>query len=409
MIRRLLSIAVAILLFTSATQVFGDMGEHSAKLPLLQNPQWPDGLADMLNCPGRVYGFSYNFADSFFFVGDAADFNDFMARYAKLEGVSHKLTLLAGPGEISLFNSGPISYDWAITLCFYFREGKRHGDVSVSLRVAGQVELVKVDVPTNVVVQAGGDAEELAGFVAAHEAKRKETQETTDPKRPDAAQSGGTATYKSERLLFGKVSLTEDGSRVLSVVLDESGGTRTGYDVLYADVNLNGEFEESERFAAAATQRHGTWLASSSFAPVNLSVPYNKKAEGIADRCQVSLGYRQYPRHGVAEEISVTVRFKLRGSNTEWEFVFSGGVKPAKSLEKASVWSVGEKPTLGVFAGPDGYRKGNLGLGLNFAAGENKLQCWKGGQPVKAQAVIRRPGGEVVHKGEATPDKFSFG
>lgn len=406
---RLPAIVAALLVVTPAPQLFGDMGEYTTKLPLLQNPQWPEGLADMLNCPGRVYGLSYNFADSFFFVGDSADFNDFIARYGKLEGLSHKLTLVAGPGEIRPFNGGPIPYDWAITMSFYLRDGKRHGDASIALRVGGQVDLNRVDVPTNVMVQAGGGGEELTKFVASHEAKGSKENDTTPRTPPSATQSAGTTLFKSERLLFAKVALTEDASRVLFVAFDESGGTRTGYDLLCADVNFNGKFEETERFAASATDRKNGWLASSSFAPIKLDLPFNKKAQGIENPCQVSLGYRQYPRHGVAEEISVTARFKLRENDTEWEFAFSGGVKPAKSLEKASVWSAQSKPTLALFASPDGYRKGNLGLGLNFAAGENKLECWKAGQPVKAQAIIRKPDGEVVHRGEATPDKFSFG
>ncbi|NQT84026.1 hypothetical protein HQ563_13450 [bacterium] len=96
---------------------------------------------------------------------------------------------------------------------------------------------------------------------------------------------------------------------VNSVALDESNGTRTGCDLLYADTNFNGEFEESERYVSTAAKRHGAWLAFSSFPPVDLNLPYNESAEGIKDPCQVSLGYRQYPRHGVAEEISIMARF----------------------------------------------------------------------------------------------------
>lgn len=407
---RLFSVAAALTVLTSAISAFGLEGEHMSGFPLGQHSQWHDGMADMLNCANRVYGFFDNFLDFFFFQGDAGDFNDFIARYAKLEGVSHKLTLVPGRGETTgIFNSGRVAYDWLITMSFYLHDGKRHGDASVALWVGGQVELAKVDVPTNVVVKAGGGGEDITKFVAAHEAKRKEKEETTSPTGPNATQPDGGAAFKSERLLFGKVSLTEDGSKVLSAVLDESGGTRSGYDLLYADTNFNGRFEESERFAATAVERHGSWLASSSFSPIQLNVPFNEKGQSIENPCQVSLGYRQYPRHGVAEEVSVTVRFKLRGSDTEWEFAFSGGVKPAKSLEKASVWSAQSKPTLEVFARPDGYIKGNLGLGLTFAAGENKLEYWKGGQAVKAQALVRKPSGKAVHRGEATPDKFSFG
>jgi hypothetical protein len=384
-------------------------GEHMAGFPVGQPPQWPRGMADMLNSPNRVYGFFFNFGDSFFFAGDAQDFNDFVRHYAGLEGVSHRLILLPGRGKTGLFDRGRIGFDWAVSMSFYLQEGKPVGDAGVSLWVDGQVELEKVEVPANVVVQAGGDSGKIMGFISAREAERGEEKERAKAVAAMEAKSHEERLFKSERLLYGKVALTEDGSKVLSVVFDESGGTRSGYDLLFADVDFDGEFEKSERFAAANTNRHGSWLASSSFAPIHLNVPYSRKAEGVSNPCEVSLGYLQYPRHGVAEEISIVARFRLRQKGAQWEFAFSGGTKPAKSPEKASVWRVQDKPRMAVFARPDGYRKGNLGVGLTLTAGENKLECRKADQLVKVHVEIKTPEGEIVHRGDATPDRFTFG
>jgi len=299
-------------------------------------------------------------------------------------------------------------------MSFYLHEGKRVGGATVALWVDGQVQLSEVKLPTNVQLEANADPQAHKGtadFVAAHEAKRK-AENTTQ-----AAISSGASDarpkvpgdLRSKRPLFGKVALTEDGSKVLSVALDESGGTRTGYDLLYADVNFNGRFEESEKSAATAVKRHGTWLASSSFAPIKLKVPYNEKAQGIPDTCEVTLGYRQYPRHGVPEEVPLTAKFKLSQGATEWEYAFSGGIEPSKMLEKAPTWRAEGEPKLQMNVRPDGYRKGNLGIGLTLSAGENTLQCWNAGQPVKAHVEIKKPNGEVAHRGDATLDRFTFG
>jgi len=372
---------------------------YSPGIPVEQQPDWPAGLADLLNCPNHVYGYAGGYApalyDRLFFAGDAEDFNDFIERYARIQGMAHKLLLHPGRGE----------FDWQISVC----PNVRDLNGVLELWVGGEVELDKVIVPPKVQVSAAGPDENIAEFIRKIEARRSGKGEPKGPPPPPQPALKNGKLFKSSRVLYGKAALTQDSSRLLSVTLDESGGTRTGYDLLYADLNFDGRFDESEKSTASVMNRHGTWLASSSFPAIALGVPFNESARKVPDSCRVTIGYLQYPRYGVGEEISVTARFKLNGRDTEWEFAFTGGVKPAKSLEKASVWTVGEKPTLEAFARPDGYIKGNLGLGLNFAAGQNKLECWKGGQPVKAQAEIKKLDGVVVHRGEATPDRFSFG
>jgi hypothetical protein len=205
------------------------------------------------------------------------------------------------------------------------------------------------------------------------------------------------------------MAVTADATKTLSVVVDESRGTRTGYDVLWADVDFDGTFEESERLVATAANRQGAWFVSSSFSPIPLEVGHSEKAEGVSNPSQITLGYRSYPRHGVAEEISVVARFRLREDSSVWEHVFSGGATPSKTLAKAPVWEAEKQLSLEVFAQPDGYRKGNLGVGLTLACGGNRLECFKDGERVKAHVEIKTPDGQVAHKGDATLDRFTFG
>lgn len=409
--KNVLSVAAVIVTLGWSMPALPLMGDHMAGFPVGQPPQWPDGMAYVLNSPGRVYGFFFNFGDMFNFVGDAQDFNHFLEGYAKLKEIDPVLTLHSGRGEANQhFGGGKFPFDWVISLSGYLQEGKRVCSASLSAWVGGQIELSELKVPENIKLQGGGN-EEIAKFIAAHEARRTAPSEKRIEKPPDAGRrkSSEVRIFASERPLFGKVALTEDGSKVLCLALDESKGTWTGYDLLWADLNLNGRFEATEKFPAAGTKRHGSWLASSSFPAISLEVPFDETAEGVSNPCGVTLGYRQYPRHGVAEEISVRLTIKQRQDSALWEHSLSGSALPSKRLETAPVWKFGERPMLEVSGRPDGYRKGNLGVGLELKCGENTLQCWKGGQPVKAHVKITTPEGEVAHQGEATLDRFTFG
>ncbi len=403
------------LLFAALTwcaQAFPLMGEHMAGFPVGRNPQWPEGLADVLNSPGRVYGFFDNFLDLYFFAGDTDDFNDLLKRYSKVEGIPLKLVLHQGQGKTGTFGRDQIPFDYELAMSFWIQHGKPVCSAAVGLWVGGEVELDKVEVPPNVVVETTvnlEDHQEIARFISDQKATRRRAEGGISSQTVEEPAMTELPSFKSKRPLFGKLALNEDGSKVLSVALDESSGTRTGHDVLYADLNFNGRFEQTERFDAASANRHGSWLASSSFPPLDMDVPYNKEAQGISRPCQLTSGYRQYPRHGVPEDLSVTVRFRLREGNTTWEYAFSGSATPSKRLDKATIWRPCEKPGLEITAKPDGTRKANLGVGLELTASENKLECWKEGQPVKAHVEIKKPDRAVAHRGDATPDKFTFG
>jgi hypothetical protein len=98
----------------------------------------------------------------------------------------------------------------------------------------------------------------------------------------------------------------------------------------------------------------------------------------------------------------------LHDGDTVWDCSFTGSVNISRSLEKASVWRPGV-PKMEITAQPDGRVKGNLGIGLKLVAAENEFLCWKGGKPVEARVEIKKSDGDVVHTGQATPDKFTFG
>ncbi len=399
---------------------------HMSGVPVAQQPGWPAGLAELLNGEGRVYGYWLNGSDFFYYQGDTEAFNAFVAKYARLKGSPLKLVLHGGRGKADRLGAGgTIPYDWEVKVLWRRpqpsapREANREKsgyDVLVELWLGGEIKLNELDIPSEVKVESGG---EITSFVAAHQSGQERAEKDAPSPAPNAqtGNSGAPASpakanpisFNSKRPLYGKLALTKDGSRVLSVVLDESGGTRTGHDVLYADTNFNGRFEESERHAADKTKRYGKWLSSSSFAPIKLNVPFNENAKGIPNPCQVTLGYRLYPKPGVPEDFSVEAKVRLREGDGLWEYTIKGNLLPARTLTKAAVSGLDCAPTLQITTRADERKKGNLGIGLELVAGEHEIECSKEGKPVEAHVEIRTPDGTLVHKGDATLDKFTFG
>ncbi len=217
--------------------------------------------------------------------------------------------------------------------------------------------------------------------------------------------SGHAFSYKSRKPFYAKIILTEDGSKVLSLVFDESRGTGKGYNTIYADVNFNGSFDEAEKIKGKTEKRSGNLYCS--FRDINLKIPYNEKAKGVSNPCSVMLNYRKYG--GGREYFYVTTNIELLEDSTRWEYSFSGAIKPTERLENAAVWGPNRTPEIRITTRSDPQKKRNTGIGLGLVAGAAGFECKKGGSPVKAHVVIKDSDGKVVHKDAAELGKFVFG
>ncbi len=221
--------------------------------------------------------------------------------------------------------------------------------------------------------------------------------------------------FKSEKPLSAKVALNEDGAKLLTVVFDESKGTSTSYDMLYADVNFNGRFEQAERVTTRV--RKCSLGFHCDFPPIKVNVPYNGKAEGISDPCEVSFNYQKHSLPTrvpgavptTEEEFAASATIRLRQGTTLWTYSLRGKISPSEGSKNAPVWGFFRTPTIAITTRPDGQKKGNLGIGLALASAECQLECRKGGLPLEAHVEIKRPDGKVIHRGDATLDKFTFG
>jgi hypothetical protein len=125
------------------------------------------------------------------FVGDADAFNDVLKQYARLRDTPLTLMLHPGRGTARTLRDDrrdSIACDWQIRIVHTGRmspepaEREKPPTVILQLWVGGDVELGKVKVPDNVEVKSVGEIER---FIAAHEAKRKELQNSGEGEQDD--------------------------------------------------------------------------------------------------------------------------------------------------------------------------------------------------------------------------------
>jgi len=182
--RNTVSSLIALVAVVCCLPAFPLASNHPPGLPVGQQPDWPEGLADFLNSPGRVHGYFVNANDFFFYRGDTDEFNQFLDQYARLEKTPLTVVLQPGPGKTNFItrDDKEITFDWKVDVYCrgWAREippdlpgGKSQYVAIIQLHTGGEVNLNKVNVPVNVEVKYVEPAKQFTEFVAAHEAERQ--------------------------------------------------------------------------------------------------------------------------------------------------------------------------------------------------------------------------------------------
>lgn len=178
--RMMIALAVLGLIASCGASAWAMAAEYGPQHPIVQQPCWPTGLADMLKDAKPVYAFWVNSQDNFYFAGDADAFNAFLKSYSKLQGTPLTLSIHVGPGRIGKVSTPAkrdIAYDWHVFVVppmipdggiVKGRENERI--VTVELWLGGQVELRDVKVPDSIKVVDGGD---IAKFISELEKARE--------------------------------------------------------------------------------------------------------------------------------------------------------------------------------------------------------------------------------------------
>ena len=181
-----LSLYFGVLLLLSAPAL--PLGMDIGKEPVAEQPGWPKGAVELANDPHRVAGYWVNQSNVYFFAGDTAAFNAFLARYAALSGeeTPHVLTIKPGPGTTTkLSEKEPkIHYDWSleVTRAGWDAEQRYNPDpkfaqfqtiVQIVLATGGAVDLKAIERPAKVVLKTKS-AEGIEAWVMQHRAARFE-------------------------------------------------------------------------------------------------------------------------------------------------------------------------------------------------------------------------------------------
>jgi hypothetical protein len=164
-------LAAAILL-ASAVTALALGGDYAKGAKVDKQPEWPDGTVDLANDPSREFGHWVNANDFFYYRGDAATLNAFLARYAKLTDTPLAVELHLGPDQRTGPLAGPrtMPYDWKMDV---MRRGwgvpldpnRPAGDnkpgyvVTVHVWLGDKITLKNLQVPDNVEVRSAGDIE----------------------------------------------------------------------------------------------------------------------------------------------------------------------------------------------------------------------------------------------------------
>ncbi len=96
--RRMIVLAAVVSMLVT-TLAFGLGGDYSPKDPVGKNTKWPAGLHALITSRPFVHGYFVNADDYFFYQGDEAALNVFLAQCGQIQGAPLKLVLDPGKGE----------------------------------------------------------------------------------------------------------------------------------------------------------------------------------------------------------------------------------------------------------------------------------------------------------------------
>jgi hypothetical protein len=221
--------------------------------------------------------------------------------------------------------------------------------------------------------------------------------------------------YSSAKPLYARLALDEKGSKVLDLVFDESGGTGTGYDTIYGDLNFNGDFSDDKPIKGTLRKQSGMDV-SCAFPPIDVDAPYNEKAKGVARPCWISIQYYQlepqYAPRPQAAKFFVRPEIRLREGAAEWTYTLSSiSFDPAeKRAEAPAVRAFEDKPpALTVEAGADPKKSGYLGIQAFAVVGGRRASPSKGGKPIWADVRVTNALGKTVLHQNVALNKMFFG
>jgi hypothetical protein len=104
----LLVLALPATALALATEAFGND-------PMVKQPDWAEGVVDVVNLKSRVYTVWVNGNESFYYRGNARDLNEAIAKFTAVHDGVRELILLPGPPAArKSFEGKMVDYDWML-------------------------------------------------------------------------------------------------------------------------------------------------------------------------------------------------------------------------------------------------------------------------------------------------------
>jgi hypothetical protein len=88
--------------------------ETVGNAPAVKQPDWADGVVDVVNLKSRVYSQWVNGNENFFYRGNAQALNEALRKYAAVKDDVRQLILLPGAGKAQSFDRKVVEFDWEL-------------------------------------------------------------------------------------------------------------------------------------------------------------------------------------------------------------------------------------------------------------------------------------------------------
>jgi hypothetical protein len=162
----------------TANAMAGEYGKADPKHPV-SSSGWPAGLEVVVNRADRIGGWWVNSNDTFYYAGNAADFNNFLKDYSRVQSNSLTLIIDNSSGPPGLFQPTNKNANWQMGT-----SGWSTSTATVTMPLHGRISLKDMKVPLNITVYTFGDKEASAeAFVAAHNAAQQKARKSEHPKQ----------------------------------------------------------------------------------------------------------------------------------------------------------------------------------------------------------------------------------
>lgn len=204
--------------------------------------------------------------------------------------------------------------------------------------------------------------------------------------------------FVSEKPAFAKIGVAADESKVLLVAFDESKGTGSGYDTLYADTNFNGVLEAAEKVDVES----GADSSYTTFKQISFPFGYNENAAGVENPLSLTLTRSAWLAG--APEFAATLRVRLREGEQDWEYAFRKTLLTAPEAATAAVQA--PRPlTANVRLQPGA----GLGIAITLGAGDFTLNCRTPQGNPQIRVLVLNANNETVSDATVPLDRLGFG